>query len=172
MSLPPCFFSQSVSFVCKGSVEQLLLLQSCLCFLSPHPFSFLSLLLFHSFIFYCLDSNSHHIALELFLIITPLSASTCIPLASFSLGISLLSLPLSPCTPPYHCLSLCIGAFLPPPFFLLAHVCLSALPLLLPSSFSSFSLIFRSLSLASFWFPLQSLVMRCDKPCYHSNGFP
>lgn len=74
----------------------------------PPPTLFSLCSFFHSFIFYCLNSNSHHVALELFLIITSLSASICIPLASLSPGISLLSLPLSPCTPPYRSLSLCV----------------------------------------------------------------
>lgn len=117
----------------------------------PPPTLFSLCFFFHSFIFYCLNSNSHHIALELFLIITSLSASICIPLASLSLGISLLSLPLSPCTPPYRALSLSLCWCLPvSPLFLLAHVRLIALPLLLPYSFSSFSLFF-SLALTCFF---------------------
>lgn len=68
----------------------------------PHPLSHLPELLFHSFIFYCLNSDgqSRLPESELFLIITSLSASICIPLAFLPLGILLLSLPLSQRTPP------------------------------------------------------------------------
>lgn len=52
MILPPIFISQSASFVFLGSVQQLPLLQSCLCFLSPPTlpspsasFSFIHILL-------------------------------------------------------------------------------------------------------------------------------
>lgn len=86
----PLFLFQSISFV---------FLRSSLCnsFFSsnqaaaffPHPNCLLSALLFHSFIFYCLNSNrqSRPIELELFLIRTSLSASICIPLAFLPLGI-------------------------------------------------------------------------------------
>lgn len=103
MMIPPpyFYFLSLISFVFLG-----------LCFFSsnhvtafvPHPQSPLSfsVLLFHSFIFYCLNSNrqNHPTEPELFLIIIFLPASICIPLAFLPLGILLLSLPLSPCTPP------------------------------------------------------------------------
>lgn len=74
----------------------------------------LSVLPFHSFIFYCLNSNSQSrpIELELFLI---LSACICIPLAFLPLGILLLSLPLSPSSPPSLCVLVpsCLFLFFP-----------------------------------------------------------
>lgn len=173
---PPVFISQCTSFVFLGLCNSFFSSNHASAFF-PHPHSLLSVLLFHSFIFYCLNSNRQNrpIELELFLIIIFLPASICIPLAFLPLGILLLSLPLSPCTPP----SLYVGAFLSLPFFFLPSslMCASLLSLspppkfVLSSLFLSFSL---SLSPVSFCFPPQSLVMRCDKPlpCYHSNRVP
>lgn len=72
-------------------------------------------------------------------------------------------------------LSQCVGAFLSLPFF---PPC-SCAPHCSPFSSSpirslQFLYFSPSLSLVSFCFPPQSLVMRCDKPlpCYHSNRVP
>lgn len=163
-SFPPCFYF-SVHLLCLfGSVQQLPLLQSRRCRFPPPtlfspraPFSFI-----HS---YFTAAQSSHRAWALSHYNLPHSPSICVPLVFLPLGILLLSLPLSPCTPPL-CWCLPVSSF-----FLFALVCLIALPLLLPNSTSLVSLCL-SLLLVSFRFPLQSLVMRCDKPCYHSNGFP
>ena len=147
----------------------------------PHPHSLLSVLPFHSFIFYCLNSGRHSrpIELELFLIIIFLPASICIPLALLPLGILLLSLPLSPWTPPS--LHFSVGAFLSLLFFSprsCAPHCSPSPPPPPPPQFALYSLfISRPLSLSVLRlsvFSPQSLVMRCDKPlpCYHSNRFP
>lgn len=101
---------------------------------------------------------SHPIELELFLIIIFLVASICIPPAFLPKGISLLSLTLSPLTPPSFWL-------VPSRLFSCAIHSSSSPPSQFVSLwfFFSFSVLFLSV------FPPQSLVMRCDKPCYHSN---
>lgn len=143
-------------------MQQLLLLQSCLRFLSPPtlffhcaPFSFI-----HSYFTASTATESSHRARALPHYNLSRSASICIPLAFLPLGILLLSLPLSPCAPPSLCLSLrwCHPVS---SFFLLAHVRLIGLPILLPNSLC---FLYFSLSLVSFCLPPQSLVMRCDKP--------
>lgn len=72
------------------------------------PFSLRSLFIHSYFTASTATHKSRSIALELFLIIISpsLSAFICIPLAFLPLGILLLSLPLSPCTPPSLSLSL------------------------------------------------------------------
>lgn len=136
-----------------GAMQQLLLLQSYLGLLSPPtrcsrcaPFSFIHILLPQR------QQPVIPIKPELFLIIIFRVASICIPLGFLPLGISLLSLPLSP-----HTLLLLlllslrwcrpVSSLFSPPF---AHVQFIALPLLPNSFLSSFFLFF---CLVSFCLP-------------------
>lgn len=132
------FLSPSPLSFFLGLCNSFPLLQSRLSFLSPPTPPALSVLLFHSFIFYCLNSSrqSHPIEPEPFLIIIVLSASICIPLAFLPLGIYFYLFLLHPELHPL---------FLPPlswclPVFPLTHVHLIALPLLVPNFVLSDSL--------------------------------
>lgn len=106
--LPLICISLSIFLCLFSSMQQLLLLQSCVCLLSPptclflYPaFSFIHILLPQ-------QQQSCPIERELFLIIIPLSHSICIPLDFLPLGISLLSLPLSPYIHSSHFLHWCL----------------------------------------------------------------
>lgn len=167
---PPIFIFQSISFVFLRSVQQLLLLQSCLCFLSPPtlpshcaPFSFIHILLPQQ---QSTESSRRAAALPHY---DPFLRFYLHSSSFPSSGDLLLSLPLSPCTPPSFS---CVGAFLSLLFFprSCAPHCSPPPPQFALSTF----FISPSLRLVSFCFPPQSLVMRCDKPlpCYHSNRVP
>ena len=153
VSHDPFYFSVHLLCLC-GSMQQSFLHQSCVCFPSPPtPLSKRSFFI-HSYFTASTATELSHPAQALPHYNRSLSASICIPLALFPPRILLLSHPLLPCTPPF----LCVGAFLS--LFFSSLMCASLLSL-----YSS-----PSLSLIRFFqFPPQSLLMRCDKPCYHSN---
>lgn len=134
-----------------GSIQQLFATNHTSAFF-PHPlfFSVLLFFLIHSYITASTATQSFHRTCAL-----PhynLFASICIPLAFLTRGILLLSLPRS-------ILPRSVCVFVPSCFFHFFALLLSP---------SSLPILCLSLS---FSFPLQSPVMRREKPCNHSNGF-